>query len=227
MLTRANQSVNRAEIAEAIRHAIQRGDLVPGQRLVEADLGETFHASRTMIRYALVDLVHEGLIEHIPNRGARVRIVGLKEALQTAEVRTVVESICVEKAAERITDGEIEIFRQIGNEMKVRAESGDTAEFAELTHQLFHEYVRIADQPVAEEILIRLRDRNIRHRFRLSYRADRARVSLPLWLDIIDAICNRDPEAARLALGRRSKSAQEAMRALAKEDTVSPWQRSF
>jgi DNA-binding GntR family transcriptional regulator len=215
-----------AEVAEAIRRAILGGDLAPGQRLVEADLTESFRASRSSIRSALMDLVHEGLIEHIPNRGARVRIVSIEEALQTSEVRMVVESICVSRAAEKITDDEIDSLRALAVEMKFRAENGDTGGFAELTNRLFHEYVRIADQPIAEEILLRLRDRNSRHRFRLTYRADRARVSLPFWLDIIDSICSRDSRRAVLALERRSASAQEAIKALAEEETVSPWQKS-
>jgi DNA-binding GntR family transcriptional regulator len=214
------KELSREAVAEAVRKGILRGDLVPGQRLVEAELCESLGASRGTVRSALMDLVQQGLIEHIPHRGARVRVVGLEEALQIAEVRLAVESLCVTKAAEKITDKEIQGMRAIAKEMKARAKQGDAVGFAELTHQIFEVYVRIANQPVAEEVLLRLRDRNSRHRFRLTYRTDRARVALPYWLDIIDAICNRDPRAAQQALERHSNNVQEAMKALAEEHSL-------
>jgi DNA-binding GntR family transcriptional regulator len=166
-----------------------------------------------------MDLVHEGLVERIANRGARVRVVGLEEALHIAEVRMVVETLCVGRAAERITDKEITNLRRLGKQLTERAELGDVAGFADLTHEVFETYVKISDQPVAQEVLARLRARNTRHRFRLTYRAGRAQVALPYWLAIIEAICRRDPEAARLALQRHAENVRETMTALAQERT--------
>lgn len=217
MKTKPLKKLSRAAVVDAIREAILGGDLVPGQRLVEADIGDSLSASRGTVRSAFMDLVHEGLVEHIANRGARVRVVSLEEALQIAEVRLAVESLCVARAAEKISDADIKGLRELAKQMKVRAASGDAVGFADLTHRAFETYVRIADQPVAAEILGRLRARNVRHRFRLTYRTDRARVALPYWLDIIDAICRRDPDAARIALQSHSQNVQEAMKAL---DTV-------
>ena len=215
--TNRKMQLSRPAVADAIRQGIRGGDLVPGQRLVEVELAELLGASRGTVRSALVDLVHEGLVEHIANRGARVRVVSLEEALQIAEVRLAVESLCVAKAAEKITNDEIKDLRDRAKKLRDRVKRGDTLGFIELTHQIFDAYIRIANQPVAEEILVRLRDRASRHRFRLTYRPDRAQVSLPYWLDIIDAICNRDPDAAREALQRHSENVQEAMKALAQD----------
>jgi DNA-binding GntR family transcriptional regulator len=218
------QSLSREGVVEAIRQRILRGDLVPGQRLVEADLCEMLGASRGTIRAAFMDLAHEGLIERIANRGARVRIVSLEEALQIVEVRMVVESLCVEslcvsKAAEKITDHEIAALRELGSKLGDRAAHDDLQGFAQLTHQIFEFYVRIANQRVAEEVLARLRVLNSRHRFRLTYRAGRPQVSLPYWLELIDAIAKRDPKAARDALRRHADNVRDSMVALAAEDT--------
>ena len=217
----ANQpkALSRAAVVEAIRQGILGDDLVPGQRLVEAELCELLGATRGTVRSALMDLANEGLVERIANRGARVPIVGLQEALQIAEVRLAVESLCVAKAAERITDKEIATLRGFAKQMKSRAEQDDVVGFADVTHQVFETYVRIAQQPVAAEVLARLRARNTRHRFRLTYRAGRARISLPYWLDVIDAICKRDPEGARQALQRHNDNVQETMKSMADERT--------
>jgi DNA-binding GntR family transcriptional regulator len=224
-LVKAHQSTARpkalslAAVVEAIREGILANNLVPGQRLVEAELCDSLGASRGTVRSALMALAHEGLVERVANRGARVRVVGLEEALQIAEVRMAVESLCVVKAAEKITNSEIKGLRELAKQLKSHAEHGDVEGFADLTHQVLEYYVRIAEQPVAAEVLARLRARNSRHRFRLTYRAGRARVALPYWLERIDAICNRDPDAARDALQRHAENVQEAMKALAHEQT--------
>jgi DNA-binding GntR family transcriptional regulator len=206
-------------VVDAIRQAILANNLVPGQRLVEAELCDLLGASRGTVRSALMDLVHEGLIERIANKGARVRVVGLEEALQIAEVRMAVESLCVARAAERITNEDIRLLRDLAKQLKECAKLGSGPAFANLTHRVFENYVRIADQPVAAEVLDRLRARNTRHRFRLTFRTGRARIAVPFWLDIIDAICSQDPEAAKLALRRHAENVQSAMKALALEHT--------
>lgn len=192
--------------------------MVPGQRLVEAELCDLYTISRGTVRAALTDLVHEGLVERIANCGARVRIVTLEEALQISEVRLAVESLCVARAAEKATKADIATLRAMLIKMKQRAAGGDITGFAESTRELFNTYVAIADQPVAEEMLMRLRARNSRHRFRLTFRPGRAAVALPFWVDLIEAICKRNPIEARAALERHVRNVQETMRAIAEEN---------
>lgn len=211
-------SAGREDVVEAVRQWIVRGELVPGQRLVEADLCSLLNASRGTVRTALMDLEHEGLVERIANRGARVRVVPLEEALHIVEVRLAVETLCVARAAERITDEGIATLQALGNQLRERADQGDVEGYAELTRTLFETYVAMADQPVASEVLMRLRARNTRHRYRLTFRKDRAKVSLPYWLALIDAICARNPEAAKEALYIQSENIAASMRALAETE---------
>jgi DNA-binding GntR family transcriptional regulator len=212
------KSLSKAAVVDAIRQGVLVGDLVPGQRLVEAELCELLRASRGTVRAALMDLAHEGLVERVENRGARVRVVSLQEALQIVEVRFAVETLMVARAAERITNRDVARLRSLAKQLKEQSDHGNVTGFAELTHRVFEDYCRIADQPVAKEILNRLRACNTRHRFRLTYRPGRAKVALPFWLDIIEAICARDPNAARLALRRHVENVRDAMQALAAEE---------
>src|SRR5438034_10507154 len=76
----------RRTVAEALRAAILRGEFVPRQRLVEADLCERFGASRFIVRAVLQDLAAQGLVEFQRNRGARVREISLAEAIEITEV---------------------------------------------------------------------------------------------------------------------------------------------
>jgi DNA-binding GntR family transcriptional regulator len=62
----------REQIAERIRTDVMCGHLPEGERLNEIELGEQFGVSRTPIREALQQLMHEGLLEGRPNTGVKV-----------------------------------------------------------------------------------------------------------------------------------------------------------
>src|SRR5919201_5845692 len=77
-----------------LRQAILNGDLAPGQRLVEEELAGTLGVTRQSLRSALFDLAAEGLVERIPNRGARVRPVTLDEAVAITDCRMAPQGLC-------------------------------------------------------------------------------------------------------------------------------------
>ncbi|MFT4084131.1 MAG: GntR family transcriptional regulator [Nocardioides sp.] len=211
MAPKAGRPVTQSDVAEAVRAAILAGDLVPGQRLVESELSESLGASRGSVRAALIDLSHAGLVERIANRGARVRIVSVAEAIQITEVRMAVEGLCAAKAAMRITDEQIAELRAVGEQMRSCVENGNVVGYSQLNQQLHETVIKIADQPVAAEVLGRLRARNVRHQFRLAFRAGRPQESLPQHLAIIEGVCKRDPEAAEAAVRDHIASVLEAL----------------
>jgi DNA-binding GntR family transcriptional regulator len=209
--------VSQAHVAETIRRAILAGDLAPGQRLIEAELCEQLGATRGAVRAALIDLTHEGLVERIANRGARVRIVSIEEAVQITEVRMVIEGLCGAKAAASITDAQVDDLRTIGREMEQCVETGDVVGYTGLNQRLHDTVIALADQPIAAEMISRLRARNVRHQFKLAYRPGRPHVSLPQHLAIIDAICGRDQARAEAAVKAHLTSVIEALRATAQD----------
>jgi DNA-binding GntR family transcriptional regulator len=193
-------------VVDAIRAAIADGEFVPNQRLVEADLSERFGASRASVRTALVELTSEGLVERVQNRGARVRAVSLAEAIEITEVRMVLEGLCAAKAAERLTDDDRDQLRGIGTAMEAAVAAGDLLSYSELNKQL-HALVRtLAGQNTASSILNRLRGQNVRHQFQLAMHPGRPSVSLPQHLQIIEALCAGDAEAAEAAMRRHLRS---------------------
>src|SRR5215831_8580844 len=94
----------RTHALAALRQAILSGDVAPGQRLVEEELAAMLGVTRQSLRAALLDLTAEGLVERIPNRGARVRVVSTDEAVAITECRMALEALCAVKAAQRIID---------------------------------------------------------------------------------------------------------------------------
>jgi DNA-binding GntR family transcriptional regulator len=199
-------------VADKIRAGILAGDYVPGQRLVEIELSESFGASRGAVRSALLQLDHEGLVERVANVGARVRAVSVDEAIAIYEVRMVVEGLCAAKAAENVTDADIDALRDIGRRMQEAVRAGEIVVYSQLNTALHDRVRELSGQPVAAEVLSRLLARNVRHQFKLALRPGRPQVSLPEHLAIIDEICARSPEGAERAARRHVASVIEALR---------------
>lgn len=203
----------RSVVAE-IREAIVRGDFVPNQRLVEADLTEQFAASRATIRAALAQLANEDLVERVQNRGARVRAVSVAEAVEICEVRMVVEGLCAAKAAERITAQDAAELTALGERMRVAVSTGDVLGYSRLNEELHRRVREISGQETARAVLERLRAQSVRHQFKLAMQPGRPHASLPEHLAIIDGICARDPAAAEQAARAHLRGVIATLRAL-------------
>jgi DNA-binding GntR family transcriptional regulator len=182
-----------------LRSAITRGDLSPGHRLVEAELAEQIGVNRSSVRQALDGLIAEGLVERIPNRGARVRVVSADEAVAITECRMALEGLLARKAAERITDDEAGRLRAHLDTMTDAVDTGDLLKYSELIGQLYGLVHDAARHPVATGLVERLRAPLVRHQFRLSLRPGRPRVSLQELAELVGAIADRDADRAETA----------------------------
>lgn len=201
------------EVVNRLRDEIMTGRLVPGQRLVEIDLSESYGASRSHVRAALAEMTSEGLVERVQNRGARVRSVSVDEAVEITEVRAALEALCAAKAAEKATAAERKELRGIGQELTDAVTTGDTAGYSKGNQRLHARVIELSGQGTAAETLRRLQGQVVRFQFQLAYRQGRPSESLPQHLAIIDAICDRDPEAAARAMREHLTSVMGAIRA--------------
>src|SRR5580704_8400474 len=73
------KSLHHEFVVEALRELILAGELEPRSRVNEAALCERFGISRTPLREAIKLLAAEGLLELLPNRGARVAALSESE----------------------------------------------------------------------------------------------------------------------------------------------------
>jgi DNA-binding GntR family transcriptional regulator len=203
----------RAHAFAAIRQAILSGDLAPGRRLVEEDLASALGVTRQSLRAALLDLTAEGLVERVPNRGARVRVVTAEEAVAITECRMALEALCAVKAAQRITDAEAEQLRELGENLKRAVADGNPLRYSELNRELHRRVGAISAQHVAIGLLDRLHGQLVRHQFQLALRPGRPEVSLAEHLAILEAVADRRPHDANLAVRAHLASVIEALRA--------------
>ena len=201
-----------AHARDALRTAILRGDYLPGERLVEAQLCERFGVSRFNVRAALQELAADGLVKVERNKGAHVRKVPLDEAVEITEVRMVLEGLVAARAAMRVTDEQASELDEIGLLMRRAVSSGEFRRYSDLNQRL-HGLIRdIAGHRTAEGIIETLRGQLVRHQFMLSLHPGRPATSLPQHERIIEAIRERDPKGAEDAMREHIASVIEALR---------------
>jgi len=88
-----------ASVADWVRDRIRLGRLVPGQRLVEADIVRETGASRSKVREALRRLESEGLVAIEEFRGASVNRLGRDEVRQIYRTRMALEGLAAAEFA--------------------------------------------------------------------------------------------------------------------------------
>jgi DNA-binding GntR family transcriptional regulator len=203
----------RAHAFASLRQAILSGDFAPGQRLVEEDLAGTLGVTRQSLRAALLDLTTDGLVERIPNRGARVRVVSTEEAVAITECRMALEALCAAKAAERVTDDEVVQLHELGENLKRSVADKNPLKYSELNRELHRRVGVISGQFVAVDLLERLHGQLVRHQFQLALRTGRPEVSLGEHLAILYAVAGRQPADAERAVRAHLASVIQALQA--------------
>lgn len=192
-------ATERPDLTQIIREAILDAQFAPHQRLIEADLSERYGASRASVRTALLNLAGEGLVERLPNRGARVRAITVDEAIEIVEVRIGLETLCARKAAENLTPADADELQALRADIQSAIGSGDLVAYSRLNQELDRRIRDLSRHGTATQLLERLRAQSARHQFRLAFHPGRAATSAPEHIAIIDAILAKDPDAAEAA----------------------------
>ena len=150
-----------------LRKAILRGELKPGERLMEIQLANKLGVSRTPIREAIRKLELEGLVLMIPRKGAEVAQITEKNMQDVLEVRKALEELSVQLACERITPEQVEEMKMAAEDFRKVLKSGDVTKIAEADVK-FHDIIFAATN---NQRLITLLN-NLReqmYRFRVEY----------------------------------------------------------
>ena len=184
-------------VSDALRQAIRDGVLPPGERLMEIPLAEELGVSRTPIREAIRILEQEGLVVMIPRRGTYVADMSLKDVTEVFELRSILEELAAELAAERITNEEIEALEQhlveIGNYMNEK--NLDKVVQADI---LFHEILYKASRnDRLVEMIHNLREQTLRFRTLSMSQTGRLAKTWDEHRQLVEAISDRDVERAR------------------------------
>jgi len=142
---------------DRLRRDILSGRTDPGERLVEEQLTRRLGISRAPLREAMRLLAQQGLVEHIPRRGARVATLSDDDVRELYEVRDVLERHAV---AAMPPSPDLSGLRVALDVMRKATSTGDRLELAN-AHRTFHtEVVRLGGNKqlaaLYESILVRI-----------------------------------------------------------------------
>ena len=151
-------------VFNTLRQAILRGELKPGERLMEIQLANKLGVSRTPIREALRKLELEGLVNMVPRKGAEVADITEKSLRDVLEVRKALEELSVQLACEKSTEEEIEELKRVAERFKDTLDDQDVTKIAE-ADVAFHDVIYTAtDNQKLILLLNNLREQMYRYR---------------------------------------------------------------
>lgn len=102
------------QIREILLERIFKGELQPGDRIVELQLANELGTSQAPVREALRELQSLGFVEHQPYRGTRVRRITERELAEIFPVRAALEELAAQEAASRLNGRVEELEREFG-----------------------------------------------------------------------------------------------------------------
>lgn len=187
-------------VFNTLRQAILRGELQPGERLLEIHLAEKLGVSRTPIREAIRKLELEGLVLMIPRRGAVVAEITEKSLRDVLEVRRSLEQLAVKLACRKIQAEELDELKQAAKEFEEALHAKDVTIYAEADVK-FHDIIyRITDNQKLIQLLYNFREQMYRYRVEYLKREDSHETLIKEHQYIIDMIEQGDEKRAMEAV---------------------------
>lgn len=140
-------------VYEYVREKIVSKALFPGNRIVEEELAEELHTSRTTVRNGIAVLNYNGLVDVIPNYGTFVTKPTLSDMEQAYAARTVLEIEAIRLAVPRITDAALARMEKNLEEQRKLVHNYSMARYVDLNSAFHQEIVRAADNVYMEKYL--------------------------------------------------------------------------
>jgi DNA-binding GntR family transcriptional regulator len=187
-------------VFNTLREAILRGDLKPGERLMELQLAAKLGVSRTPIREAIRMLEQEGLAVTVPRKGAEVAGMSLKDMEDVLEIREALDELAVKLAIEKISPEQLARLREVKRDFEMNTKSGDVRKIAE-SDVRFHDIIyEAADNPKLVSLLSNLRQQAYRYRVEYLKDAGNYPVLIREHEAIVEAIETKDYQKATQAM---------------------------
>ena len=188
-------------VFNTLRQAIITGEFAPGERLMEIALANRLGVSRTPVREAIRKLELEGLVVMIPRKGAEVAKITEKDLRDVLEVRSSLEELAAELAAERMNDEVKENLEKALKEFEEAIESDDNAAIADSDVD-FHDVIfEATGNARLIQIINNLREQM--YRYRLEYVKD---------TEYHTVLLNEHRELAKAMVEGRKEDARKIMK---------------
>ena len=201
-----------ADIVSQLRDFIVEGRLAPGSRIPERELCEKFGISRTPLREALKVVAAEGLIELLPNRGARVRQFSETDIRNLFEVLSGLDFLAGRLACARITDDAVAAIEKMHLEMYTHYLRRELTDYFRINQKIHQAIVDAATNPVLSANFANLNSivRRLRYSANLVHR-DRLGDAMREHEQIVDALKRRSADELGMLMFQHMQGKCEAV----------------
>lgn len=204
-------------VFNTLREAILKGDLKPGERLMELQLASKLGVSRTPIREAIRMLEQEGLAVTTPRKGAEVAKMTLKDMEDVLEIRDALDELAVRIACQKISDEQLKQLEDMKELFEKSTQTGNVKKIAE-SDVTFHDVIYEATgNPKLVTLLNNLREQV--YRYRVEYIKDPK--NYPTLIAeheaILESLKNRDVKNAVEAMHVHVANQAEAVKTVIQE----------
>lgn len=157
-------------VFQTLREAILKGELKPGERLMELQLASRLGVSRTPIREAIRMLEQEGLAVTIPRKGAEVAKMTEKDMEDVLQIRKALDELAASLACEKMKEEQLQALKEAMEHFEQSTHTGDIKMLAQADVE-FHDAIYVAaDNPKLMNLLNNLREQM--YRYRVEYLKD-------------------------------------------------------
>jgi len=199
-------------VYQALRGAIIRGELPPGQRLVIDDIARRLEVSAIPIREALQSLQAEGLVVSAPHVGATVASISQDEVHEVFAIMEGLETVAVREAAARLTPEQGESLGTIVADMDSAVDRQEYERWAEMNGKLHRSIGEIAAMPLLREMTDRALSRweRLRRHYFQGVLVPRVEQAQREHRELLAALVARDPDASERVVRAHNRNAQAA-----------------
>ncbi len=179
-------------IVTQLQQMIIEGNLAPGTRLNERWLCERLGVSRTPLREAFMVLAEKGLVSLLPNKGAMVVQLSIKDVDQIFEVVSGLEALSGELACSRMTTGDQREIHALHYEMLAAHARHDLSNYYRLNQAIHDAISRCSRNDVLRQTYLTINSRIKSFRFRSNYSRENWDRAVREHCEIIEALDARD-----------------------------------
>jgi DNA-binding GntR family transcriptional regulator len=205
------------EVLTRLRDMIIEGQLGPGTRINEGQVGAQLGVSRTPLREAIKTLASEGLVEIIPAKGAVVRTFSEEDLRQTFEALKVLEQSAGRIVCERAPSASIDGIRDLHRQMLVLYAARQRLDYFKLNQAIHTAIVAASGNAILLEMHATLQARVKRARFIGNGEPEKWAAAVAEHEQMMAALDARDAEALAETLGRHMDAAFARVRYLFSE----------
>lgn len=196
------------KVYQVVKDMIENRQLLPGEKIPQEKLAKDLGISRTPLVSALKFLEHEKLVEAKPRRGYYVRLFTMEEMASIFEIREVLEGLSARRAAQEATDAHKKKLRSIFAPFTDIENIEDFQAYSK-ADRMFHTYIaEISSREFLASILQTFNIISLAYQYPTSEGLIRKpNETIADHLQIIEAICDHDPDSAERFMREHLRSA--------------------